>query len=960
MLKSKFLKNFIRIAAAFMVLFVLAGSVTLQAQAAPAWTRVGDEIYNRSEPGYEESEEMEEEKEDSIIKHMNKLGRYVNEKVESTLSGNVNFDTSISGLVMGRAGGYDISIGKFELYENNPYGIMGAIVYTVTRNIIYAFLVLRFVWAIVENSIHSGAKNRQILKEDIYSMILIMAVIYFVPSLYNLFTIARDILVESIASNLFGFDQYTGYNISSLDAIMKVLDAENGSFVYLIVRLAYLFAGWFYLGNYVLISLMSMGLFAFFPLVAVMSFKNHKFMEGWLMKLFSNALVPMIDYLFLLAPLFLQYAVGTQTGKASITFAIVTVIMIWSVIPARTFVVNALGNNMGGRAGNGFGAMAMLALRSLGGLGKGGSGGGARNEGGIMSDLSNSERFKGLEQDLNKSMESSYSSMLSAQNALGGSLYDIDQKEKAFGEENSTTIAALDGDSTSTLGNQAKVADDIPEQDDIMEKEMATVSNGAGEYDAYGEMEELDGQSMAAEYGEPLSEANFRNLQEEEGSAEVDTAAQTMEREALDANAPLEAADTAGVEGAEGEKEGYKPLESLSFESEQQEMYGGKAYKDLNQGQQFDALRYENLSAMDAYREKENAFAREASSIRSDIAAQEKIITDSTEEAVSQRSAKIASNQQIMDSNTNEIKTINKSIADDRAKMDKEFGAGATLDSITDAGKRSRFQEMQSSIKDRTMQMQTLETKNAKLAEENEKLISRNAANDTIRSEAVKTKSQYAKDLKKAESQQMAYHQAVQKREEIESGFAEKSRIYRGDGTVYSNASSFQDVQQHNETLRRQASFRNFDSSPAAGILSPEEKAKFHKDRAVAKGIKTGIGAVVKPVAAGVGFVAAAAGGSQSSMMGAMGGAMIAGGAINATDKFIGNVGDYSKAKESQDYRGKGTYEYGEETETSTPVTETPVVKKAPEVQKKVPMGNDRKFFDDITSIVGQIPPAKK
>ena len=237
---------------------------------------------------------------------------------------------------MGKAGGYDISIGKFELYENNPYGIMGAIVYTVIRNMIYAFLVLRFVWAIVINGVHSGAKNRQILKDDIYSMIMIMVVIYFVPVLYNLFTIGRDILIEAIAAHLFGFDQYTDFNISSLDVIINVLNTENGSFVHLMVQLAYLFAGWFYLGNYVLISFMSMGMFAIFPLVAILSYKNHKFMESWLMKLFSNALVPMLDYLFLLAPLFLQYVVGRQTGKTSITFAIVTVIMIWSVIPART------------------------------------------------------------------------------------------------------------------------------------------------------------------------------------------------------------------------------------------------------------------------------------------------------------------------------------------------------------------------------------------------------------------------------------------------------------------------------------------------------------------------------------------------------------------------------------------------------------------------------------------------
>ena len=205
-------------------------------------------------------------------------------------------------------------------------------------------------------------------------------------------------------------------------------------------------------------------------------------------------------------------------------------------------------------------------------------------------------------------------------------------------------------------------------------------------------------------------------------------------------------------------------------------------------------------------------------------------------------------------------------------------------------------------------------------------------------------KENYEQQLKQVQKKQEAYHQAYENRKDVEQKFSTIAKLNGGDGTSYQTAKAFEDVQIHNETLRRQATYRNFDSSPAAGILSPEAKAQLYKDRAVATGLKTAI----KPVTMTFGAVAAAAGGSQASMMGAMAGSMV----VDKVENVVGQGADYYRAKGAYDYSdGKEDTEEknGGQREATPAVTEKkPAGNVVPQKKTQMSVKKDYSMFSEV------------
>ena len=158
----------------------------------------------------------------------------------------------------------------------------------------------------------------------------------------------------------------------------------------------------------------------------------------------------------------------------------------------------------------------------------------------------------------------------------------------------------------------------------------------------------------------------------------------------------------------------------------------------------------------------------------------------------------------------------------------------------------------------------------------------------------------------------------------MEENFANISRMNGGDGATYDSARAFADRQKYNETLRRQATYRNFDSSPSAGVISPEATAKFYQDRALATAGKTALNAVLKPTAMAIGAVAMAGGGQQASLMGAM----VANAAVDKAERMVEQTSDY--------YRAKGAYDYGSEEEDKKPDKTMDLTEVNEELESKV------------------------
>ena len=878
----------------------------VQAYSAPGWTRIGeDNVYNMlsGDINTNGNDSENDAKEDSIIKHMSNLTDYTQDQMNKVMTKAGTMDLSISSLVLGRAGGYDISIGKFELSEDNPYGLMSAKIYVVLRNVMYVVYVIRFFWSLFQIAIHSGKTNRQNFKSDIETMVMNIVIVYFIPVLYNWTTTLRDYIIYFVNHEM------TGAQIANIEYLLKsYANIASNDLVTGIVRLAYKFAGLFYIGNYVLTAMISLVMFVLIPFVLIFNFNNKKLVEGFISKLFTNSLIPFIDYVLLMAPIYLASSLGFADGDLGgggenlaygdgrLGFALITVVIIWSIIPARTAVMNALGNNLGaGRAGNGFGALAMLAMRGLGGMGRsaGGSGASSQGAGGILSDLSNAERFRGMEQDLNRSLETTKMNMDALQTK--DNLFALDDNKETYMrslmdsdraalEEEKELLKDVEAGRTKEeiLGRDSigEFSFDNLEEDNrgnrTIDDELFNSFNSAEE-DVDSSVLDADNQQVLNIEPSNIENSNIENSNIEPSNME------TMELS--EEELAKRAAEEEAIE-EQRTSEAYNYLEERRYDGD--ELYGGKDFDELEQGQQFDKLRYENLKEMDKADRMIHDYDKQIAEAESAINTAKSNAIDDNQDIIKTYQDKI----QAADEQKQVLEQGKAYLIDQQKRL---FPNGAPEGSNYSEQDRATFADFESRIALKTEQIDAC----TKISKDAKTEIDTVIKNNRDVQNAIAHRDSLVKNRTNAQNM---YDQ----RKGIEQEFASKNHVYRGEGTQYDNAASFRDSMERNELVRKQTTFRNFDSSPSAGILSPEAKAKFAQERAMHTGVKMAVNAVAKPAAMAVGAVAMAAGGQQASLMGAMAGSMV----VDKVETTVEQGSDY--------YRAKGAYNYSDDDKQST------------------------------------------
>ena len=114
----------------------------------------------------------------------------------------------------------------------------------------------------------------------------------------------------------------------------------------------------------------------------------------------------------------------------------------------------------------------------------------------------------------------------------------------------------------------------------------------------------------------------------------------------------------------------FVPDNNLGFEESEYELYGGKKYEQLEQGQQFDTLRYENLKAMDKFREREQHYESKAAGFKAEMA-------ENSVDAVAERKQLIGNNEQEIATKKSQIAKLEETNAQQRANLDKIYGPNA-------------------------------------------------------------------------------------------------------------------------------------------------------------------------------------------------------------------------------------------------------------------------------------------
>ena len=271
---------------------------------------------------------------------------------------------------------------RFELVENNIYGIMGATFYRFFENLCFSMFIIMILVMLVKQ-IFGGdeiSRKRAELKDTVTYTVLMFLFLYLMPHITDLCLFLNDWMLTEVGELIGMRTSTSAYIVSANTGLSDVYvrmaqDANNlASLFFALLYVATVFATFFFFIHYIVIAVKQTFLFAFFPFVAVFSIKNRRLLSNWCAEFFPNIFIPLIDgFLMMLPIVFSKIAMnldmdGHRGEEMSPALFIIVVVMIWNVIPVRKEILRLLGQSgaLGGQRGmGGIMAAAMMGMRMM-------------------------------------------------------------------------------------------------------------------------------------------------------------------------------------------------------------------------------------------------------------------------------------------------------------------------------------------------------------------------------------------------------------------------------------------------------------------------------------------------------------------------------------------------------------------------------------------------------------------
>lgn len=372
-MKAGIIKVQINFICVFVSLFLVSFMVfcsSLKVSAA-GWVDKDNEVYEtlygaEEDVNAESDTDVEEDEPGMVESFFSGLITSLSKQLNNLLNSQ-DINLSIDGIVFGRmaaaltGSGYVKSdFTHFGLEENNPWGIIGATIFYALRSICLVVLPIILLVLLILELFHNTGAGRAKLKELAMHTVYVFGLLFILPYALDLFIYFRDVVLFSVYHAMQGLASgISGSPVSGSVGIIDMMLAEqDGRILNALVLLSSVCAGLFFLVDYIRIALLLTLSFGVFPLVAVMSFWNHKRLSEWSNVFFPNLLIPFIDMLLVLIPTVLNALFVRLFGNGldSVLVGLIILIVIWNVVTVRNRIVKLIGfDGMGG--GGGFGQM---------------------------------------------------------------------------------------------------------------------------------------------------------------------------------------------------------------------------------------------------------------------------------------------------------------------------------------------------------------------------------------------------------------------------------------------------------------------------------------------------------------------------------------------------------------------------------------------------------------------------
>ncbi len=706
-----------------------------------------------------------------------------------------DIDLSIDGLIYGRmATSYNgkADFTHFGLESNNPYGVAGATIYYLLRRLILSLVPVLALFMLIKQLFKNTSKGRAQVKEFIQNMLMILLLLFAMPYLINYFIYIRDGFMWVMSKGIDSMYQSMGivkYNFgNSIVNQMLSMYLETPNLLSAFLVLAAVGAGIFFFLYYISIAaLLSLG-FALFPLVALWSLFNRRVLTEWLNIFLPNLLLPFVDLLIFQLPSIIYNVYVNVFGKSGgVVLTVIILVVIWKTVSIRNRWLKVFGfDGLGGPQNLGLG---LLAMRMAGAFsGKSSSGKHALNgkaSGAVVHDSRDGAALMREARERGSVMEAADRSMdMSAHSEawLSKSDYSSDT-DKLIGEMNDKYTPLEESVSNGHLENNGSLG--LP--DDYMAGDATpSMEDAVGSFDDYGVPLDEYGtgaELLTAGYEESPLDNTISSV---EASQKADT---PLAENDLGSSAGFTASNF-GVSDMDTVRETMTPEVSPNIISAagnfpeqapvlhsntitKQQIHSSSKYDaDFAKGlSERDKGRYENLVRKDLYSEK------------------------------------IAENQSYMN----------------------QVGYG----------KETYMQDKQN-LKD------SVDKLNAPIAQVTQRM---NSISDKSSPEYIQAKSDLQKltsmqdegkqriaQLEKAagyDKQNNVYRYNVADCEHREKQYAYNSALGGMSDKAYDSSDKFKYQTQVNAIKKKQMDYKNFDSKQFEGILSPQERENYYRERAM-------------------------------------------------------------------------------------------------------------------------------
>ncbi|MBQ7065929.1 MAG: hypothetical protein IJN92_03835 [Lachnospiraceae bacterium] len=270
---------------------------------------------------------------------------------------------TVDNIVFGRlSDGVSISMFQFGLEYKNPFGTPGNIIYATLRDkVMLLALAIYVLGSLFANFIFRNKDTLKHLKTSAWMLIVVGLLLYIVPNLTDVYLFLRDAMTALIVGAFKTVMGVSGLEFDIFDTLFNYVESDVGFTTGLILLMcsgAGLFLGW----NYVKNAMIAFAFYAFCPVILFICLFNKRLLGQWATRFYGILAIPFVDACLLMVPLFFTKMV-TVKGALFVGMA-----MFFCVIPTRDALLAILGIRTEKSSGM---FAAMLAMRMLGGIGKG-------------------------------------------------------------------------------------------------------------------------------------------------------------------------------------------------------------------------------------------------------------------------------------------------------------------------------------------------------------------------------------------------------------------------------------------------------------------------------------------------------------------------------------------------------------------------------------------------------------